>query len=74
MGRGPEAAGGAEEDVAGGANRVGAEGEGEDGVENEARPPRSVLKRPWDVEVDLHGERRFITVQPGDSILEAVSY
>lgn len=36
-------------------------------------PPRSVLERPWDVEVDLHGERRVITVQPGDSILEAVS-
>lgn len=26
-----------------------------------------------DVEVDFHGERRVITVQPGDSILEAVS-
>lgn len=36
-------------------------------------PPRSVLERPWDVEVDLHGERHVITVQPGDSILEAVS-
>lgn len=37
------------------------------------KPPVSVLRRPWDVEVNLHGERRFITVQPGDSILEAVS-
>lgn len=36
-------------------------------------PPRSVLERPWDVEVELHGERHVITVQPGDSILEAVS-
>eukprot|EP00903_Cladosiphon_okamuranus_P007571 g7345.t1 len=35
------------------------------------KPPRSVLERPWDVEVDFHGERRVITVQPGDSILEA---
>ena len=36
-------------------------------------PPRSVLSRAWDVEVDLHGERNIITVHPGDSILEAVS-
>lgn len=35
--------------------------------------PRSVLSRPWDVEVDLYGDRHNITVQPGDSILEAVS-
>ncbi|CAM9846165.1 unnamed protein product [Ascophyllum nodosum] len=34
-------------------------------------PPRSVLSRAWDVEVDLHGERNIITVHPGDSILEA---
>lgn len=36
-------------------------------------PPESLLDRPWDVEVLLHGERHIITVQPGDSILEAVS-
>ncbi len=45
-------------------------GNGADGAKG--KPPRSVLERPWDVEVDFHGERRVITVQPGDSILEAV--
>lgn len=43
------------------------------GAGAKGKPPRSVLERPWDVEVDFHGERRVITVQPGDSILEAVS-
>lgn len=47
----------------------------EDGAREDIKraPPRSVLPRPWDVEVDLNGDRHFITVQPGDSILEAVS-
>ncbi|CAM9385375.1 unnamed protein product, partial [Ectocarpus fasciculatus] len=44
---------------------------GDEGAGGEGKPPRSVLERPWDVEVDFHGERRVITVQPGDSILEA---
>lgn len=44
-----------------------------DGGSGRRMPPRSVLSRPWDVEVDLYGERYNITVQPGDSILEAVS-
>lgn len=34
---------------------------------------RSLFRRPWDVEVDFHGEQRVITVLPGDTILEAVS-
>ncbi|CAM9159294.1 unnamed protein product [Sphacelaria rigidula] len=38
---------------------------------NAKKAPVSVLDRPWDVEVLLHGERRVITVQPGDSVLEA---
>lgn len=41
---------------------------------NAKKAPVSVLDRPWDVEVLLHGERRVITVQPGDSVLEAVSF
>lgn len=45
-------------------------GRGEDGANG--KPPRTVLQRPWDVEVEFSGERRVITVQPGDSILEAV--
>lgn len=53
---------------AGGGSGVGGGAAGANG-----KPPRSVLERPWDVEVDFHGERRVITVQPGDSILEAVS-
>lgn len=44
-----------------------------DGGSSSTMPPRSVLSRPWDVEVDLYGDRHNITVQPGDSILEAVS-
>lgn len=48
-------------------------GVGGDSGDGGYKPPRSVLQRPWDVEVDLHGERHIITVQPGDSILEAVS-
>lgn len=52
----------------------GGDGDGAgDGTGAKGKPPRSVLERPWDVEVDFHGERRVITVQPGDSILEAVS-
>ncbi|CAM9168220.1 unnamed protein product [Pylaiella littoralis] len=51
-------------------NGEGGSGSGEVGVAK-LTPPRSVLERPWDVEVDFHGERRVITVQPGDSILEA---
>eukprot|EP00904_Undaria_pinnatifida_P013251 jgi/Undpi1/9056/HiC_scaffold_26.g11516.m1 len=46
-------------------------GVGGDSGDGGYKPPRSVLQRPWDVEVDLHGERHIITVQPGDSILEA---
>ncbi|CBJ30810.1 ferredoxin [Ectocarpus siliculosus] len=57
---------GAAADRGGGGEECGDEGKG-----GEGKPPRSVLERPWDVEVDFHGERRVITVQPGDSILEA---
>lgn len=47
---------------------------GDDPDRTKKKPPVTVLDRPWDVEVLLHGERRFLTVQPGDSILEAVSF
>lgn len=46
---------------------------GGDDVGGNRTAPVTVLDRPWDVEVLLHGERRVITVQPGDSVLEAVS-
>lgn len=47
---------------------------GEKSTNGKRKAPVSVLDRPWDVEILLHGERRVITVQPGDSVLEAVSF
>ncbi|CAM9757145.1 unnamed protein product, partial [Ectocarpus sp. 13 AM-2016] len=68
LGAAADQGGGGDEcgDRVGGGDACGDEGKG-----GERKPPRSVLERPWDVEVDFHGERRVITVQPGDSILEA---
>lgn len=60
-------------EAGGGGGVGGGVGGGEGEGDGEKKPPRSVLQRPWDVEVDLYGERHIITVQPGDSILEAVS-